>query len=65
MAVGVKCPHCGRIGYTSSPQTNSICPYCGQECRPPREKKVRIKGKFITLTLGKKEVEEKSEKYSL
>ena len=35
MAVGIRCPHCGRIGYTSSPQTNSLCPYCGQECHPP------------------------------
>jgi len=65
MAVGVRCPHCGRIGYTSSPQTNSICPYCGQEHHPPREKEARIKEKPIILMPGKKEVEKKGEKYNL
>jgi ribosomal protein S27E len=65
MAVGVRCPYCGRIGYTSSPQTNSICPYCGQKYHPPRGNKVGIKRKPIILTSGKKEVEKKGEKYNL
>lgn len=62
MAVGVKCPYCGRVGYTSSPQANHICPYCGQE-HDFFQEKVRAKGKSIILTPRKKR--ERGEKHSL
>lgn len=63
MAVGVKCPYCGRTGYTSSPQTNPICPYCGREHDYPREEEVKTEGKDIVLTPGKKR--EENEKHRL
>ncbi len=65
MAVGVRCPHCGRIGYTSSPQTNSICPYCGQEHHPPPGERSQDKRKTHHPDARKKEVEKKGEKYNL
>lgn len=54
MAVGVKCPYCKKIGYTSSPQVNRICSYCGQEHASPEKEEVEINGKPIILTPGKK-----------
>lgn len=54
MAVGVKCPYCGKIGYTSSPQANSRCPYCGRQHDLPHKKESKIRGKSIILTPGKR-----------
>ncbi len=54
MAVGVKCPYCGEIGYTSSPRANCICPYCGKEHDFPEEEEFGINGRFTILTPGKK-----------
>ncbi len=64
MAVGIKCPYCGKIGYTSSPQTNPICPYCEEEHDFPREEEVRTKGKPIILIPGKNK-RGKSEQFNL
>lgn len=60
MAIGVKCPYCGEVGYTSSPQVIRICSYCKQEHDFPGEAKMGPNGKPAILTPGKKKDKNKT-----